>query len=76
VNEYQALSSFLPARHGQWLALADALDAALITLHTAIPDPLWFGPSRRAFDINAELVMTELRQARWAVLSAQQGIPQ
>lgn len=55
----------------QWLALADALDAAVVALHTAVPDPLWFGPSRTAFDENVELVMAELRQARWAVLTVE-----
>lgn len=74
VIESQHISGSVPARHGQWLALSDALDAAVVTLHTAVPDPLWFGPARRAFDHNAELVMTELRQARWSVLSAESGL--
>lgn len=76
MNEFEVLSGNAPARHGQWLALADALDAAFVTLHSAIPDPLWFGPSRRAFDVNADRVISELRQARWAVLSAHNGMPQ
>jgi hypothetical protein len=76
VNEFEVFSGSVPARHSQWLALADALDAALLTLHTAIPDPLWFGPSRRAFDVNTERVMDELRQARWAILDIDQGMPQ
>jgi hypothetical protein len=71
VNELQGLSSFVTAGRSQWLALADALDAAVVVLHTAVPDPLWFGPSRTAFDQNAELVMAELRQARWAVLTVE-----
>jgi hypothetical protein len=69
VNELQGLSSFGTAGRSQWLALADALDASVVTLHTAVPDPLWFGPSRTAFDQNAELVIAELRQARWAALT-------
>lgn len=72
--ESQLISGYVPARHGQWLALADALDAAVVTLHTAVPDPLWFGPARSAFDYNVELVMSELRQARWAVLSAETSL--
>lgn len=51
------------------MALADALYAAVVTLHTAIPDPLWFGPSRQAFDSTAGNVEAHLRHARWAVLS-------
>jgi hypothetical protein len=46
----------------------------VVTLHTAVPDQLWFGPARRAFDHNVELVMAELRQARWSVLSAESGL--
>ena len=69
-----ALNGFTPARHGQWLALADALDAAVVTLHTAVPDPLWFGPARNAFDHQVEHVMAELRHARWAVLEAENGL--
>ena len=72
--ESQLISGYMPARHGQWLALADALDAAVVTLHTAVPDPLWFGPARSAFDHNVELVMAELRQARWTVLSAETSL--
>lgn len=71
MNELQGLSSFVTAGRSQWLALADALDAAVVVLHTAVPDPLWFGPSRTAFDQNVELVMAELRQARWAVLTVE-----
>ncbi len=71
MNELQGLSSFVTAGCSQWLALADALDAAVVALHTAVPDPLWFGPSRTAFDQNVELVMAELRQARWAVLTVE-----
>lgn len=71
MNELQGLSSFVTAGRSQWLALADALDAAVVALHTAVPDPLWFGPSRTAFDQNVELVMAELRQARWAVLTVE-----
>lgn len=62
-------SGYSPARNSQWMALADALDAAVVTLHTAIPDPLWFGPSRQAFDSTAGNVEAQLRHARWAVLS-------
>ena len=69
--ELQGELGFTTAGSSQWLALADALDAAIVTLHTAVPDPLWFGPSRNAFDQSAELVMTELRQARWAVLTVE-----
>ena len=72
--ESQLISGSLPARHGQWLALAEALDAAVVTLHAAVPDPLWFGPARSAFDHNVELVLAELRQARWAVLSAETSL--
>ena len=72
--ESQLISGYMPARHGQWLALADALDAAVVTLHTAVPDPLWFGPARSAFDHNVELVMAELRHARWSVLSAETSL--
>ena len=72
--ESQLISGFVPARHGQWLALADALDAAVVTLHTSMPDPLWFGPARSAFDHNVELVVAELRNARWAVLSAETSL--
>ena len=72
--ESQLISGSLPARHGQWLALAEALDAAVVTLHAAVPDPLWFGPARSAFDHNVELVLAELRQARWAVLSAESSL--
>ena len=72
--ESQLISGSLPALHGQWLALAEALDAAVVTLHAAVPDPLWFGPARSAFDHNVELVMAELRQARWAVLSAETSL--
>jgi hypothetical protein len=73
--ESQAVNGYSPARHGQWLALAEALDAAVVTLHTAIPDPLWFGPARNAFDHHVEHVMTELRLARGAVLDAEAGLP-
>ena len=72
--ESQLISGCVTARHGQWLALADALDAAVVTLHTAVPDPLWFGPARSAFDDNVEQVLTELRHARWAVLSAETSL--
>ncbi|WP_298120809.1 hypothetical protein [uncultured Aurantimicrobium sp.] len=71
MNEFEGYFGFSPAGHSLWLALADALDAAVVTLHTAVPDPLWFGPSRYAFDHNAEQVMADLRQARWAVLTAE-----
>jgi hypothetical protein len=73
--ESQAANGFSPARHSQWLALAEALDAAVISLHTAIPDPLWFGPARNAFDHHVERVMAELRLARGAVLDANAGLP-
>ena len=73
MNDFQEWGSFAPSAHSQWVALADALDVAIVTLHNAIPDPLWFGPSRRAFDFTAEAVMNELRQARWEVLSIEQG---
>lgn len=64
-------AGYAPARHSQWMALADALDAAVVTLHNAVPDPLWFGPSRQAFDSSADNVEEHLRQARWAVLSTE-----
>ena len=51
------------------MALAEALDAAVVTLHASVPDPLWFGPSRQAFDSTAGNVEDHLRHARWAVLS-------
>jgi hypothetical protein len=73
VNEFEGYSGISPAGHSLWLALADALDAAAVTLHCAVPDPLWFGRSRYAFDRNAEQVMAELRQARWAILALEQG---
>jgi len=73
--ESQAANGFSPARHGQWLALAEALDAAVVTIHTAIPDPLWFGPARNAFDHHVEHVLAELRLARGAVLDAEAGLP-
>jgi len=73
VNEFEGLSGFPPAGHSQWLALADALDAAVVTLHTTVPDPLWYGPSRYAFDHNAEQVMAVLRHARWAILALEPG---
>ena len=73
--ESQAANGFSPARHGQWLALAEALDAAVFTLHTAIPDPLWFGPARTAFDHHVELVKTELRLARGAAIDVEAGLP-
>jgi hypothetical protein len=73
--EFQAANGFSPARHGQWLALAEALDAAVVTLHAAIPDPLWFGPARNSFDHHVELVKTELRLARGDVLDAEAGLP-
>ena len=71
VLEYQGLAGFTPAGRSQWLALADALDSALITLQVGVPDPLWFGPSRQHFDQNAEHVLSVLRSARWEVLSAE-----
>lgn len=73
VIEQQTLAYSAPAGHGRWLALADALDAAVVTLRMGVPDPLWFGPSRYAFDHTAELVIDELRQARWAALAAESG---
>lgn len=73
MSDFQAVNGFPLARHSQWLALADALDDAAVTLHAEMPDPLWFGPARSAFDHNVELVITELRHARWSVLSAEMG---
>jgi len=64
-------SGYSPARNSQWMVLADALDAAVVTLHAAVPDPLWFGPSRQAFDSTAGNVEDNLRNARWAVLSVE-----
>lgn len=63
---------FAPAGRSQWLALADALDSALVTLQMGVPDPLWFGPSRQHFDQNAEHVMHLLRTARWEVLAVEE----
>ncbi|MEY2698564.1 MAG: hypothetical protein RL720_520 [Actinomycetota bacterium] len=73
VSEFPGIGGIAPAGQSQWLALAEALDEAIVTLHTAVPDPLWFGPSRRAFDSTAEEVMNQLRQARWEVLPIAQG---
>lgn len=74
MTDFLPISGYEPARHSQWLALADSLDAAAVTLHIAIPDPLWFGPARIAFDHTVERVVAELRQARWAVLAAEQSL--
>lgn len=68
--EYLGHEGFAPAGRSQWLALADALDSALVTLQMGVPDPLWFGPSRHHFDQNAEHVVHLLRTARWEVLAA------
>ena len=73
--ELQGAQGFAPAGRSQWLALADALDSALVTVKMGIPDPLWFGPSRRNFDHSAEHVISVLRTARWEVLSAEMAQP-
>ena len=73
--ELQGSEGFTPAGRSQWLALADALDSALVTVKMGIPDLLWFGPTRRNFDLSAEHVISALNTARWEVLSAEMAQP-
>ena len=59
-----------PHTSHQWHTLAAALEQSIATLKEGVPDPLWWGSARAAYDAQVEDIITELQQARWAILTA------
>lgn len=64
MTEFSYLTGAPTLAVGQWLALAGALDSAALTLRHAVPDPLWFGPSRHSFDQSAAEISSELNRVQ------------
>ena len=53
-----------------WQDLVATIDASIHTLHNGVPDPLWWGSARVAYDAQVEDIISELRQAKWEILAA------
>lgn len=68
MTEFSYLAGAPSAAVGQWLALAGALDSAALTLRHAVPDLLWFGPSRQSFDQSAAEISAELNRVQEEVI--------
>ncbi|MEY4039504.1 MAG: hypothetical protein RLZZ52_372 [Actinomycetota bacterium] len=60
MTEFSYLTGAPTQTVGHWLALAGALNSASLTLRQAVPDSLWFGPSRQSFDSSAAEIAAEL----------------
>lgn len=53
-----------------WHELAGTLELSIATLQSGIPDPLWWGPARAAYDASLADIIEELQHARWAILQS------
>lgn len=62
MTEFSYLTGAPSPAVGQLLALAGALNSASLTLRQAVPDSLWFGPSRQSFDDSAAEIASELHR--------------
>ncbi|MDH6532147.1 hypothetical protein M2119_000384 [Aurantimicrobium minutum] len=68
MTEFSYLTGAPTLTVGQWLTLAGALDSAALMLRQAVPDPLWFGPSRQSFDQSAAEISAELNRVQEEVI--------
>lgn len=58
-----------PLARMNWLELIGAIDASIHTLQTGVPDPLWWGSARAAYDAQVNDIIAELQQAKREILS-------
>ncbi len=56
-----------------WHEIARALEHSIATLQEGIPDPLWWGSARTAYDASVADIIHELQSARWAILRSLEG---
>ena len=53
-----------------WHDLVATIDASIHTLRNGVPDPLWCGSARGAYDAQVEEIIAELLQAQKEILLA------
>lgn len=53
-----------------WHDLVATIDASIQTLHNGVPDLLWWGSARAAYDAQVEEIISELLQAQKEILLA------